>query len=483
MGSLVKKIKNKIKLFKKNEYINKLIKNGNFINIEKKDLKYINLNITGKNNSVIIKKLSGLSKGIVNIDIVGDNNKVFIDEGICIASSLNIKIGNSHCNYLNSKDIEIKIGKYSTFESTHISAVNFKTKIEIGENCMFANNTKILNSDFHPIYDNNARQIINYVKDLKIGNHCWIGMDSIVLKNVILKDNTIVGAASIVTKSFDDSNIIVAGNPAMIKKRDVNWSDGAHEYCVNDPLSIINVISPKETIEKIIKNKASICRFGDGEFRLLQGKDIDFQKYSQKLQNALKDVLQSDDDNIYIGINYHLFYPLFQMRNKNAFWVKNYIKDNINKIKTMLDNKKIYYSAEFSSLYACLDNSYRHEQHFNNLRKIWNKKDVVLVYGKGIFDNLKYNIFDNANSVVNIEAPNINAFEEYDNIYNEVKKQEKNKLILLILGPTATVLAYNLAKDGYQAIDIGHSAKDYDWYKKGINPDEDINFNSFFKPD
>ena len=43
----------------------------------------------------------------------------------------------------------------------------------------------------------------------------------------------------------------------------------------------------------------------------------------------------------------------------------------------------------------------------------------------------------------------------------------KNKLILIALGPTATVLAYDLAKRGYWAVDIGHLDLEYEWFLKG----------------
>ena len=42
-----------------------------------------------------------------------------------------------------------------------------------------------------------------------------------------------------------------------------------------------------------------------------------------------------------------------------------------------------------------------------------------------------------------------------------------DKLILLSYGPTATILAYNLAKLGYQAVDIGHLDIEYEWYQRG----------------
>lgn len=42
-------------------------------------------------------------------------------------------------------------------------------------------------------------------------------------------------------------------------------------------------------------------------------------------------------------------------------------------------------------------------------------------------------------------------------------------MFLLALGPTATVLAYDLCKIGFQAIDIGHLDIEYEWFNQGAN--------------
>ena len=45
-----------------------------------------------------------------------------------------------------------------------------------------------------------------------------------------------------------------------------------------------------------------------------------------------------------------------------------------------------------------------------------------------------------------------------------VLKFDKNNLILISLGQTATVLSFDLCKLGYQAIDIGHTDRDNEAY-------------------
>jgi len=61
-------------------------------------------------------------------------------------------------------------------------------------------------------------------------------------------------------------------------------------------------------------------------------------------------------------------------------------------------------------------------------------------------------------------VPPENSFDYYDIIFNEAVKIEKRKLILIVLGPTATILAYDLHNVGYQAIDIGHVDIEYEWF-------------------
>lgn len=84
-------------------------------------------------------------------------------------------------------------------------------KIRIGKNCWFAQNSCIItsNHDFDKIECNAPPEPVT------IGDNCWIGANAIILPGVTLGNHVIVGAGSIVTKSFPD-NVIIAGNPAKI---------------------------------------------------------------------------------------------------------------------------------------------------------------------------------------------------------------------------------------------------------------------------
>lgn len=92
------------------------------------------------------------------------------------------------------------------------------------------------------------------------------------------------------------------------------------------------------------------------------------------------------------------------------------------------------------------------------------QKDVVIIEGEKSRLGVGNDLFDNMKSIQRIICPAEHAFEKYDEIMKEAKKVGKDKLILLALGPTATVLAYDLYKAGYRVIDIGHIDIEYEWF-------------------
>jgi len=88
-------------------------------------------------------------------------------------------------------------------------------KIYIGNYVLIGPNVGIISAN------HNLENTISHKEDSKviINDYCWIGMNSVIMPNVELGENTIIGAGSVVTKSFLDGNCVIAGNPAKIIKR------------------------------------------------------------------------------------------------------------------------------------------------------------------------------------------------------------------------------------------------------------------------
>jgi hypothetical protein len=76
----------------------------------------------------------------------------------------------------------------------------------------------------------------------------------------------------------------------------------------------------------------------------------------------------------------------------------------------------------------------------------------------------------------------MNAYSQYKKILKDVLHTKSNKLVCIVLGPTAKPLVYDLYKKGYQAWDMGHYFKDYDAYMKK-RPRTEAEITQFYKPD
>ena len=88
--------------------------------------------------------------------------------------------------------------------------------ISIGNDCLIAQNVVIRSND-HAFDD--PFQLIRKQgrkgQDIQIGNDCWIGANTTILKGVRIGDHSIVGAGAVVTKNIPSYSVAV-GNPARV---------------------------------------------------------------------------------------------------------------------------------------------------------------------------------------------------------------------------------------------------------------------------
>ncbi len=122
------------------------------------------------------------------------------------------RIYSGHSIWIN-KNAEFILG--SGFISNNFSMSCFK-KIKIGHNVNISENVTIRDNDGHTL--NKQNQTI----PIMIGNNVWIGLNSTILKGVSIGDGSVVAAGSVVTRDVPPKTL-VAGVPAVVKKRNIHW--------------------------------------------------------------------------------------------------------------------------------------------------------------------------------------------------------------------------------------------------------------------
>lgn len=93
-------------------------------------------------------------------------------------------------------------------------------------------------------------------------------------------------------------------------------------------------------------------------------------------------------------------------------------------------------------------------------RELWSGLDITVVTGKGSRFDLIPEMFDTIKSVKYVYTKAVDAYDEIDDLREKLAK-DTSDLIILSLGPTATILASDLSKMGKWAIDLGHVASAY----------------------
>jgi len=140
--------------------------------------------------------------------------KVLISKGTKLGARIALSIGNGsillQARYPKSK---IRIGEKCLF-SNNVSVVAVES-VEIGDYCLIGDMVTIIDSDFHGIDPD--KRISDFVLTLpiKIENNVWLGSRVIVQKGVTIGANSIVTPNAVVTSSIPP-NSIAGGVPARV---------------------------------------------------------------------------------------------------------------------------------------------------------------------------------------------------------------------------------------------------------------------------
>lgn len=161
----------------------------------------------------------------VPLVVCDKTSKIVLGNNIKINNSLySNQIGYNTPCILRAENGNIVIGDNVGMSQTAIIASG--ANVKIGNHTLLGGGVKIYTSDFHSI---NYEYRMSFSIDkqhrkncpITIGNDCFIGAGSIILKGVTVGDRTVIGAGSVVTKDIP-SDCIAGGNPCRVLRSNIN---------------------------------------------------------------------------------------------------------------------------------------------------------------------------------------------------------------------------------------------------------------------
>lgn len=231
-------------------------------------------------------------------------------------------------------------------------------------------------------------------------------------------------------------------------------------------IQIPAVKSIDETLDKILQDKCSLTRFGDGEFGIIFGSRICYHDRNSELADRLKEVIASENPNLLIGLP-PCFGSLDDFTPSTVDFWRRWMSKKREMVYSVLDMNRVYYNAFLNRGYMPYnkteENYINCGRYFEKIKKICADRDVVIFESQKAGLGAGNDLFETAKSISRIIfCPDKNAFDRYDDILSAFDEIDSDALILLGLGPTATVLACDLCDKGYQAIDIGMIGAEYE---------------------
>lgn len=236
----------------------------------------------------------------------------------------------------------------------------------------------------------------------------------------------------------------------------------------------LRIMSPEKTLTYILKHRCSIARYGDGEFdHILDLKDEGFQVRSPELTRKLGEVLDNKDKRLLLCIPRCFNTTAGCNDHSRNFWIEWGKKDRhhqkiIDLIRSHTGALCRFGDSQITRPYIDWVDDSRAKRTFPMLKKLWEGRDILIVEGEQTRLGVGNDLYDGAASIRRILCPAVGAFEHYDAIRQTILDHYHGELIIMALGPTATVLAADFAARDMQALDIGNIDIEYEWFLRGV---------------
>ena len=241
---------------------------------------------------------------------------------------------------------------------------------------------------------------------------------------------------------------------------------------------IPQVMGQEETLGFIMAKRCSVARFGDGEFELISGLGMLFEEANVELKNRLEEVLTTPLDNClccipnsYGSLERYVDCDISFWRDF-ALWSRPILHACMEKRRARIGpgDNAILGDAQISRPYICFKDKGIAPKVFQLWKKLCLGKKLLVVEGRFSRIGIGNDLFAGAARIRRIWCPPKGAFSRYAEIEKKILDVvEKDEVILLALGATATILAYDLSRKGHWAIDVGHIDIEYMWMRMGVD--------------
>lgn len=227
----------------------------------------------------------------------------------------------------------------------------------------------------------------------------------------------------------------------------------------------LKILDTDASIDVLNKKKFSLARFGDGELNIMMGGDIHFQKYDPELSLRLKFLIKNNQNKmLMIGIPLAINNVSGYKKEVKEFWRMNMDTGRMHWMK-WCGLKRQFLNASLTRCYIDYEDKAKSKIWFERLISLWEGEKILIVEGSESKLGVGNALFSKAMEIKRILTPANNAWEKYDTILKETLKEAANfDLILASIGPTATILAEDVSKQGFRIIDIGHLNLEYNKY-------------------
>lgn len=231
----------------------------------------------------------------------------------------------------------------------------------------------------------------------------------------------------------------------------------------------LRIMTPYQTVSFIEKHYCSTARFGDGEFDLILGsRDLGFQEKSADIQQALIKVMESKNKNLLLCVPRCMNTIEECNEHAGSFWINwgrnGHHEQIIQMIRSHAGKGYLFGDAQITRPYIDWTSDKRAKRLFPKLKSLWDKKRIIIAEGEQSRMGVGNDLFDNAASIKRVLCPATGAFSRKEEIKRAILSHYQGELVLLALGPTATVLAGEFADMGIQALDIGNIDIEYEWF-------------------